>query len=172
MIKAHAGKLTALAFGAALMSVTATGQSPLPPGFVALGADDIKTGTIYGDPSKPGVYVTRNRFGPGSFSRPHFHDQDRYVTVIKGTWYVHLGPESDVFNPEKMTPMKAGSFVVHPANGHHYDGAKDEEAIVQIMGMGPVKTIQLPQPGDAPGGRAGRGAPGAAPATTTPPPGQ
>jgi len=39
------------------------------------------------------------------------------------------------------TPLKAGSFVVHPAFGHHYDGAKDEEAIVQ-----PVKTVQL-EPG-------------------------
>ena len=28
----------------------------------------------------------------------------------------------------------------HPAGFHHYDGAKDEEVIVQIMGMGPVKT--------------------------------
>jgi hypothetical protein len=24
----------------------------------------------------------------------------------------------------------------------HYDGAKDEEAVVQIMGIGPVKTVQ------------------------------
>jgi len=44
------------------------------------------------------------------------------------------------------TPLKAGSFVVHPAFGHHYDGAKDEEAIVQIMGMGSVKTVPL-EPG-------------------------
>jgi quercetin dioxygenase-like cupin family protein len=96
-----------------------------------------------GDPSKPGMYVTRNRFAPGSGSRPHYHDQDRYVTVIKGTWYVALGPEADVYNRDKMTALKPGSFVVHPAFGHHYDGAKDEEAIVQIMGMGPVKTVQL-----------------------------
>ena len=30
----------------------------------------------------------------------------------------------------------------HPAGFHHYDGAKDEEVTVQIMGMGPVKTVQ------------------------------
>jgi len=36
-----------------------------------------------------------------------------------------------------------GSFVFHPAYGHHYDGAKDEEVIVQIMGMGPVTTTNL-----------------------------
>jgi hypothetical protein len=30
----------------------------------------------------------------------------------------------------------------HPKGLHHYYGAKDEEAIVQIMGMGPVETVQ------------------------------
>jgi quercetin dioxygenase-like cupin family protein len=94
----------------------------------------------------------RNRFAPGRGSRPHVHDQDRYVTVIKGTWWVALGPESDVYDPSKMTPVKPGGFVFHPAGGHHYDGAKDEEVIVQIMGMGPVKTTQL-----EPAGAAGRG---------------
>jgi hypothetical protein len=30
----------------------------------------------------------------------------------------------------------------HPAGYHHYDGATDEETVVQIIGMGPVKTVQ------------------------------
>jgi len=42
--------------------------------------------------------------------------------------------------------MKAGSFVFHPAFGHHYDMAKDEEAVVRIIGMGPVKTTNLEAP--------------------------
>jgi hypothetical protein len=41
-----------------------------------------------------------------------------------------------------MIPIKAGGFMFHPAGLHHYDGAKDEETIVQIMGMGPVETVQ------------------------------
>jgi hypothetical protein len=94
---------------------------------------------VFGDPAKPGMYVYRNRFGPGQTSRPHFHDQDRYVTVIKGTWWTG---EGDVFQPDKMVPIKAGGFMFHPAGFHHYDGAKDEEVIVQIMGMGPVATTQ------------------------------
>jgi hypothetical protein len=92
---------------------------------------------VFGDQSKPGMYVYRNRFAPGRTSRPHFHDQDRYVTVIKGTWWTG---EGDVFQADKMVPIKAGGFMFHPAGFHHYDGAKDEEVIVQIMGMGPVKT--------------------------------
>jgi hypothetical protein len=42
-----------------------------------------------------------------------------------------------------MVPMKPGSIVVHPAGGHHFDGARDEEVIVQIIGMGPVTTTQI-----------------------------
>jgi hypothetical protein len=138
-------KWTGCAVGALLLSVTASGQyrPPVPAGFVRLDADEIQLGNIYGDPNKPGLYVIRNRFMPGQGSRPHYHNQDRYVTVIKGTWWVALGPDGDTYNPDKMTPMKPGSFVFHPAYGHHCDGAKDEEVIVQIMGMGPVTTTNL-----------------------------
>jgi quercetin dioxygenase-like cupin family protein len=117
-----------------------------------MNVDDIKAPdgssqvVLYGDPNKPGIYAVQITFAPGRGSRPHYHDQDRFVTVIKGTWYVALGPDSDTYAPEKMTAMKAGSFVFHPACGHHYDMAKDEEAVVRIIGMGPVKTINLEQP--------------------------
>lgn len=94
---------------------------------------------VLGDPAKPGIYVYRNRFRPGAMSRPHFHDQDRYITVIAGTWWTG---EGDKFEPEKTVAVKAGGFMWHPAGYHHYDGAKDEEVIVQIMGMGPVKTTE------------------------------
>ncbi len=89
------------------------------------------------------MYVVRLTFPPGQGSRPHFHGQDRFITVIKGTWWVALGPGSEVYDPSRMVPMKAGSFVKHPAGGHHYDGARDEEVVVQIIGMGPVTTQQL-----------------------------
>ncbi len=120
--------------------------------FKAIQPEDMKpTGrgsqvVLFGDPTKPGPYVVQITFAPGTGSRPHYHDQDRLVTVVKGTWYVHLGPESDVYDKSKMTAMKAGSFVYHPAFGHHYDGAHEEEAVVRIVGMGPVKTVNLEQP--------------------------
>jgi hypothetical protein len=68
---------------------------------------------------------------------PHFHDKERLVTVIKGTWYTG---EGDVYDPARTIPVKTGGFMLHPAGMHHYDGAKDEEVIVQIIGMGPVAT--------------------------------
>jgi quercetin dioxygenase-like cupin family protein len=101
--------------------------------------DGLKSTPVFGSQNAEGMYVVRNRFGPGQTSRPHFHDHDRYITVIKGTWWTD---EGDVFRPDKMIPIREGGFMFHPAGYHHYDGAKEEEVIVQIMGMGPVKTTQ------------------------------
>ncbi len=137
-------------FSACVLSAVAYGQAGAPGAkFLSLQPEEIRPAegatqvVISGDPSKPGMYVVQNTFAPGRGSRPHYHDQDRYITVIKGTWWVSLGPESDVYDPSKMVAMKAGSYVFHPAFGHHYDGAKDEEAVVRIMGIGPVTTKQL-----------------------------
>ena len=127
-----------------------TRQEPAKP-FIALQPEELRPAEgatqkiLFGDPTKPGMYVIENTFVPGRTSRPHFHDQDRYITVVKGTWWVSTGPEADTFDLAKMVPMKAGSFVFHPAFGHHYDGAKDEPTTVRIMGMGPVTTTQLEQ---------------------------
>lgn len=71
---------------------------------------------------------------------PHFHPETRYIAVLKGTWWVGSGP---VFDKDKTTPVPAGSFVVHHPNQIHWDGAKDEEAVVQIMGVGPSATIRV-----------------------------
>ena len=95
---------------------------------------------VVGDPAKPGIYVIRRRFTPGEMTRPHVHDQARFVTVIKGTWWTG---EGDTFAPEKTVPIRTGGFMLHPAGLHHFDGAKDEEVIVQIIGMGPVTTTQI-----------------------------
>ena len=92
---------------------------------------------VAGDPETAGLYVIRRRFKPGEMSRPHMHHQDRLVTVIKGTWWTG---EGDVFTPDRTVAVKQGGFMLHPAGLHHYDGAKDEEVIVQIIGMGPVNS--------------------------------
>jgi quercetin dioxygenase-like cupin family protein len=88
-----------------------------------------------GDPTKPGLYVALNRFKPGNFSKPHFHPNDRFITVVKGTWWVATGNKADKNN---MVPMPAGSFVTHFGKQVHWDGAKDEDAVLLIMGEGPA----------------------------------
>jgi len=106
---------------------------------------------VAGDPSKPGLYAVRRLFKPGETSSPHYHDQDRYVTVIKGTWYTG---EGDVKDPAKMVPIAPGGFMLHPAGLHHYDGSNDSgEVVVQIIGMGPVKTVDVDAQGRPTGTR-------------------
>jgi hypothetical protein len=41
-------------------------------------------------------------------------------------------------------PMPAGSFVTHFGKEIHWDGAKDEEAVLLIMGEGPAATTRVP----------------------------
>jgi quercetin dioxygenase-like cupin family protein len=89
---------------------------------------------LYGDPSKPGYYVVLQKWLPHNNSRPHKHPNDRYITVLSGTWWVQTGAKYD---PAGFTPVPAGSFVVHAANEIHYDGARDEPCVLQIAGMGP-----------------------------------
>ena len=35
-------------------------------------------------------------------------------------------------------PAPAGSYVIHYGGKVHYDGAKDEEVVIQVWGMGPA----------------------------------
>ena len=153
-----------VALGLSVVGRAQAPQTPPPPAPPMVDASNLimqpeqaaTGGRVMGDASKPAFYITRNRFAPGNGSRPHYHDQDRYVTVIKGTWWTDTG---DVYKPETMKPIKTGGFMFHPAGYHHYDGARDEEVIVQIMGMGPVKTVQteVDEKGQPVTGRGGRG---------------
>ena len=95
---------------------------------------------LHGDPSKPGLYVVAQKFSPGAFSRPHTHPNDRFIMVLKGTWWNGTGPNFDVNN---TVPMRTGTFVTHYAKGVHWDGAKDEEVLLLIAGMGPATRTQL-----------------------------
>ena len=95
---------------------------------------------IAGDPSKPGIYTIRAKFAPHTMSQPHWHPETRYVTVIKGTWWTGAGP---IFDPQNTVPVRIGGFAIHTPKEIHYDGAKDEEVIVQISGIGPSGTIPV-----------------------------
>ena len=90
---------------------------------------------LMGDPTKPGLYIVLTKWPPHRNSRPHSHPNDRYITVLSGTWWVATGSDYD---PAGMKPVPAGSYVTHFAKQMHYDGAKDEECILEIVGMGPA----------------------------------
>jgi hypothetical protein len=176
--------VSACAFAAFMVAGLAVGsgqapapqtQKPAPPprppllhgGNLIMPPDDAiaaNGGPVFGLASNPGFYITRNVFRNNNTSRPHYHTMDRWVTVIKGTWY---GGTGKVFRPKEMKPMPAGSVMYHPAYFIHYDGNQDGgETIVQIQGYGPVATVQVEE--DEKGNPISKGGEGAGYATTPP----
>ena len=140
-----------MAWKAVLMSLVAAGLlagaakaepdpavlSYKPPDQIAWQGDP-KTGplsyVLWGDPTKPGPYAILVKWPPHQMSRPHTHPNERRITVISGTWWVGTGK---AYAPETTTPMPAGSVVTHFARQFHYDGAKDEPVMLEIVGQGP-----------------------------------
>ena len=100
---------------------------------------------LFGDPAKPGPYGVMVRWTAGThFSMPHSHPNDRFITVISGTWWVGSGP---TFDPANGTvAMPAGSFVTHYAKQVHRDGAKDTDAVIMIVGDGPATSTPFGTP--------------------------
>jgi len=99
-------------------------------------ARGVQNAVVVGDPSKPGFYAVFTKWLKGNhFSRPHFHPNDRYITVLQGTWWVGSGPK---FDPANTTSMPAGSFITHFGKQVHWDGAKDEDTVLLIVGEGPA----------------------------------
>ena len=100
----------------------------------------VETAVVEGDPSKPGYYLTINHFPAGVMSRPHYHPDERYVIVLRGTWHTD---EGDVFRPTQTIALKPGDFMRHPKGGPHYDGALNEDTWVAISGYGPTKATVI-----------------------------
>ncbi len=102
-----------------------------------------ETAVLYGDPEKPGPYVLMFKWLPGHMSRPHWHPNDRMITVIKGTWWVGTG---DKFDPDSTVPLPTGSYVTHWGKEVHYDGAKDTEVWLLMAGEGPATSTPASTP--------------------------
>lgn len=100
----------------------------------------VEVATLQGDPTKPGIYVLRIRWPKGTMSTPHTHGEDRHVVVLSGKWYTGTGP---TFDPAKAVPLEKGAYMLHPAGAVHWDGTREEEAIIQIIGYGPSSTKRL-----------------------------
>jgi len=99
------------------------------------GADNA---VLLGDPAKEGLYIVLVRWHAGHMSHPHFHPNDRFITVISGTWWIGTGTK---FDPDATVPMPAGSYVVHYGKQVHYDGAKDGDVVLEIVGDGPATQV-------------------------------
>lgn len=131
-----------------LFTTTAYAQGqPLRPGRIV--PDELvwttsprgfQTAKIVGDSKKAGTYVVRVLFPAGLHTQPHFHPDDRVVTVLSGTMYFGYG---DQFDETKMKALPAGSVWTEPANQPHFSWAKDGEAVIETIGTGPSGTTNI-----------------------------
>lgn len=104
---------------------------------------------LVGDPAQPGLYIRLAKWKAGNYSRPHFHDIERFFYVVSGTWWVS---SSKTYDPATTYPMRAGTFVTHHKGTVHFDGANSkEDGVILEMGVGPMKSTSCAAaPGNCP----------------------
>ena len=133
--------LITLSVSAAELDPSAVSYTPLDKiKWVDNPAGTAANAMIYGDLAKPGPYAYFVKWKAGNMSRPHFHPNDRFFVVISGTWWMGTGA---TFDPNSTVAAPAGSYVIHYGGKVHYDGAKSEETIIQVWGMGPATSTPV-----------------------------
>jgi hypothetical protein len=132
------------------------GPAPDPSRVTATLPKDIKcTGQVgkmqmcylYGDPAKPGPYMVKYIWYPGNFSKPHYHNNERFAYVVSGTWWTST---STVYDERTTYPVHAGTVAVDKLRGIHWDGARTgekEPAVLVLAGTGPNITQQVDENG-------------------------
>jgi hypothetical protein len=98
-------------------------------------ADGSTFTNVYGDPGKAGIYVQFVRRPANSWSTAHRHANDQFVWVMGGRMYIGTGSSVD---KDKTVGMPKGSYIHDFANGTHYEGTKDEDLWLLVVGMGPA----------------------------------
>ena len=93
-----------------------------------------QSAAVFGDPTKPGMYVQLLKRGPNDWSQPHSHPNDRYITVLAGTMLIGTGSTVDKDN---TVAVKPGGVIRDIAGQMHYDGTGPEGLTIEIIGMGP-----------------------------------
>ena len=96
---------------------------------------------VIGDPTQAGIYATKVKFSTGLKLAPHFHREDRVVTLVSGTLYIGYG---DTFDESKLVKMLPGTVWTEPAGVAHFGWARDGEAMLFMVATGPTGTTVLP----------------------------
>lgn len=127
---------------AAIMSAGAAraegGVTVKLPGDVAFsdaGPGKPQVAVLYGDQTKPGLYIVRLKFPAGFKAEPHTHPEEvRTLTVLSGTLYFGFGEK---FDESKVASYPPGTFFTELPTTPHFVWAKDGDVIVQVAGIGP-----------------------------------
>jgi quercetin dioxygenase-like cupin family protein len=104
------------------------------------GANGVSRVVIAGSNETAGLYAYRARFPNGFRNQPHYHPDDRVVTVISGTLHMGYGEK---FEERALRALPAGSVWTEPANTPHFVWAQDGEVVIQVIGVGPSGTTQV-----------------------------
>ncbi len=106
---------------------------------------------LFGDPAKAGPFAMRFKMPDGYKIAPHWHSQDEQLTILSGTFVLHMGDTMDAPAHE----LTVGGFHFLPAKAHHAAEARGE-VIVQVNGTGPFDIHYL-NPADNPNPNAPKG---------------
>lgn len=98
----------------------------IPPG--------AKMVVLYGDPSKPGPYLFRVHFPAGYKLPPHKHEDQRWVTVLKGNYWSAAGDAFEQGQLKKFGPRD--TYTTQPGVMHF--AWAETEVVIEEMGMGPI----------------------------------
>ena len=128
--------------GAVSMNAGEMTWMPAPPDLPKGG----QMAVLHGDPSKSAPFTVRFKMPSGYKIPPHWHSKDEQLTVISGSFTLHMGDTMDA----PATQLSAGGYHFLPGKMHHAAEGKGE-TIVQIDGMGPFDIHYL-NPADNPTG--------------------
>jgi quercetin dioxygenase-like cupin family protein len=103
-----------------------------------------QTYNIFGNPTEPGPYIQLMKWWPGAYSSPHMHPNTRYAIVLSGTWWTSSSPVQD---KTQTYPLQAGTYVVEAPYTTHWDGARNEPAVLILWGNGPSPNIPVDEKG-------------------------
>jgi hypothetical protein len=87
------------------------------------------------------MYAYRTSITANTKRQPHFHPDDKIVTVISGTLLMGYGEQ---FDETIMKALPPGSVWTEPARQPHFVWAKDGDVVIQVVGAnGPTGTTQI-----------------------------
>ncbi len=98
-------------------------------------ADGSTFTNVFGDPGRAGIYVQFVRRPANNWSTAHRHANDQFEWVMDGRMYIGTGSTVD---KDKTVGMPKGSYIHDFANSVHYEGTKDEDLWLLVVGMGPA----------------------------------
>jgi quercetin dioxygenase-like cupin family protein len=99
---------------------------------------------LSGDPSKKVPFTMRFKMPAGYRIPAHWHSSDEHLTVLSGTFALHMGDTLDA----PAHDLQPGAYHFLPGKMHHAAEAKGE-TILQVHGIGPFDIHYL-NPADNP----------------------